>query len=226
MKLSAILALTTTTNAFNPTEDGDRRWGETVEMFQYYNPNVDPGKLMGYGCNCLQMGDRILSGQTHLDTLNGDTHPGAPVDLIDGICQSYKQCVKCAMEKHDDCTPEFLGGSKKRYQMTVPTQPNGEITCTNNPGSCKRDMCECSKIFTRQFRTVDWSTAWKPEHSIMTQGPTKFNPAIGCVPGGARNTPDHQCCQANSQEGPFKLYNPDLKTCCPDGSLVAFGEFC
>ena len=138
MKLFAVLALTT--SAFDPTEDGDRRWDETVAMLNYYNPNVVTRGLSGYGCNCMQIGDRPLSGPTQYAIVNGErvTYPGAPIDDIDTICQSYKQCVKCAMEKHAGCLPEFTGSVSGRYQMTVPNTPGGEITCDNNAGTCKR----------------------------------------------------------------------------------------
>ena len=130
MKLFAVLALTT--SAFDPTEDGDRRWDETVTMLNYYNPTVVTRGLSGYGCNCFPLGDRPLSGPMD--------HPGAPIDEIDTICQSYKQCVKCAKEKHadEDCLPEYLGSAIGRYRMTVPNTPGGEITCTNRAGTCKR----------------------------------------------------------------------------------------
>jgi len=213
MKLFAVLALTT--SAFDPTEDGDRRWDETVAMLNYYNPSVSPKGLTGYGCNCFAFGDRPMSGPTD--------HPGAPVDDIDTICQSFKQCVKCAREKHGDgCLPEFTGSISGRYQMTVPSAPGGEITCTNRAGTCKRDLCECSKMFARQFRNIDWSTTYKQSNNLMYG----FDGATECIASGSRVTPDHQCCQVPNHDGPFMMYNANAKNCCADGSIVSFGESC
>jgi len=213
MKITAILAITaSTTTAFDPTQDGDRRWDETKSMLEFYNADAKIDDLAGYGCNCMAIGDRPLSespGQ------------GFPVDGLDGDCQKYKQCLKCARDKHGDaCIPEMIMGSaNKRYQMTIGATA---VTCDNNAGTCKRDLCECSKQFAKRFRNVDWNTYLNEANSYFGG----FDVDTQCTPSGGRTSPDHACCQEIDSEGPFTLYNRNLRLCCPDGSTAAFGDIC
>ena len=53
--------------------------------------------LHGYGCYCLNLGDRPLSSSTH----GVDAR-----DEIDQLCESWSTCNKCAGVDINGCTPE------------------------------------------------------------------------------------------------------------------------
>jgi hypothetical protein len=53
----------------------------------------------GYGCHCLFLGDRPMT----------EMGKGKPVDALDRVCRTYKDCQKCVREKHgDDCIGTYI----------------------------------------------------------------------------------------------------------------------
>ena len=67
---------------------------------------------------------------------------GAPVDELDRLCKTYKDCLKCARKEHGDmCIGEFV---KYKYVTR-----RGNIICKNQEGSCGRDLCECDAMFAK-----------------------------------------------------------------------------
>ena len=45
---------------------------------------------------------------------------GAPVDELDAVCKRYKDCLKCASQKHgQDCLPEFVKYGLRMNQVKV-----------------------------------------------------------------------------------------------------------
>merc|ERR1712113_1348690 len=99
----------------------------------HYKPDFDEKKMWAYGCHCMYLGDRPLSGMGS----------GKPVDVFDKICQDYKNCQKCAREEHGEtCIGEFV-----EYNMD--TTQGKVLKCKSKGGSCERELCECDKKFAQ-----------------------------------------------------------------------------
>ena len=89
-----------------------KRYFQLTDMMENYNPNFDERKYWAYGCNCLILGDRPMS----------DPGLGRPVDELDSVCKSYKDCLKCARRQFGDmCIGEFV---KYDYRIR-----RGEVKC-------------------------------------------------------------------------------------------------
>ena len=70
---------------------------KTVSSF--YNSDFDQRQFWTYGCNCFPLGDRGMS----------DPGLGKPVDNLDRTCKQYKDCLRCARQRHgDECIGEFV----------------------------------------------------------------------------------------------------------------------
>ena len=66
-------------------------------------------KLHGYGCYCLNLGDRPLSSSTYgVD----------PRDEIDQLCRSWTRCNKCSGIDIDGCTPETKGYTVSSHELS------------------------------------------------------------------------------------------------------------
>lgn len=180
---------------------GPRRYNDLLAIVMHYEKGFDERKYWAYGCNCLILGDRPMS----------EMGKGKPVDDLDFICRDYKSCQRCArMEFGKDCIGEMVKYNWKSI--------NGEVVCTDDAGTCKRNLCECDLDYAKKIPGVInvfdnnyhlfWSTnGWKPETDCKR------------TPG----TSQPECCQVN--DGPFKIFNTLKQECCQDGSIKRIG-FC
>lgn len=185
--------------------DEERRYNQWLAVMETYNPGFDQKKYWSYGCNCLSLGDRPLSGQGF----------GIPVDALDGTCKKYKDCMRCAKEEYGkDCTNE-----NTRYNFAV---QGNEVICTDNPrndkAGCKRKICECDKQFAQDHILVK-DVFNKQYHSFYADPP--FKPETECArkvqPGG-----NLKCCGAKSSYS--VLYSANNKQCCPGGEVRDVGS--
>lgn len=146
-----------------------------------------------------------------------DPGHGRPVDALDKVCKSYKNCLKCTRMIHGDlCISEFIS-----YTLEY---TNGEPVCGDQAGTCKRALCECDAEFARehagQTGVFDvkyhkfYSTTWDP-----------VNDDAACPRGGG-GVRDPQCCTPKDGTGPALLYNAVIKDCCSDGRVVNHGSLC
>ena len=153
------------------------------------------------------LGDRPMSDPGH----------GRPVDALDKVCKSYKNCLKCTRMIHGDlCISEFIS-----YLLEF---TNGEPVCGDQAGTCQRALCECDAKFARehagQTGVFDikyhkfYSTTWDP-----------VNDDAACPRGGG-GVRDPQCCTPKDGTGPALLYNAAIKDCCSDGRVVNHGSLC
>merc|ERR1712176_730368 len=131
MKLTiALIAAAKANKVARQADDSDRRYSQLVDMMSHYNPTFDERKYWAYGCNCLILGDRPMSDPGH----------GPPIDPLDVVCKTYKDCLKCArMEFGDQCIGEFV---KYRYGVK-----NNEVECRDRVNTCERALCECDARF-------------------------------------------------------------------------------
>jgi hypothetical protein len=65
---------------------------------------------------------------------------GKPVDELDTVCKSYKDCQKCARMTHGDtCIGEMV---KYRYKLR-----GSNALCRDDANTCERALCECDAQF-------------------------------------------------------------------------------
>ena len=62
------------------TNSLERRYNQLMSQINFYDPDFDPRKYWGYGCNCFGLGDRPMS-----EGLNN-----IAVDELDASCKKYK----------------------------------------------------------------------------------------------------------------------------------------
>jgi len=183
----------------NKNLDGEKRYAQLYDMMLSQNSQFDERKYWTYGCNCLMLGDRPMS----------QPGKGRPVDELDSVCKRYKDCIKCAIEKHGDmCLPEFV-----QYSVNM----NRGIKCRGSAGSCDRALCECDKMFAEEHVAAkhvysnDYHRFWST---------TGFDADIDCLAGtGGQVLP--KCC--GKDDGAFSIYNDLTKDCCADGSIKSSG---
>ena len=77
-----------------------RKMVQLSSMFQYRHGMQNYLKTYGYGCYCLNLGEKPMSGMVR---------GVEPVDEMDRHCYRYTQCIKCLKIDHGDhCTPENI----------------------------------------------------------------------------------------------------------------------
>ena len=136
---------------------------------------------------------------------------GRPVDALDMVCKTYKNCQKCARERHGErCIGEFVA-----YKYG---EKEGDKFCKNAENTCDRALCECDLAFAKahvskieHFNTDNhqfWSTqGWVPENKCQ-RGSGPYQP---------------ECCGVPT--GPYVLYNALNQQCCA-GTVEKIGERC
>jgi len=130
--VSTVYALPATNSTTTPLVKQQRRFEDFKRLFEAVFDPTEMNKIYGYGCYCLNRGDRPQTGY-----FSGVE----PVDEVDELCHKWSKCNRCAARDHDDtCTPEST-----KYKFQVLNRDTREIKCTNPEGSCARDLCECDK---------------------------------------------------------------------------------
>jgi len=105
----------------------ERRYDQFEAMAAAFDKDFDKRDITRYGCNCPHLGDRPLS----------DPGKGAPVDELDRVCLTFKQCTKCAKQRFgEECISEF---NRYAYSETA-IRNKAVIKCTDEVGSCHRGM--------------------------------------------------------------------------------------
>ena len=138
-----------------------------------------------------------------------------------------KDCQKCVRREYgDQCIGEFV-----KYDWRV---RRGQPECTNEPGTCERNLCECDLDFARkmpsQYEVFDvkyhlfWSPEdWTPEDNCQKVGKFfrffKISKISKNFKGTGLNEPE--CC--GPPEGPLVIFNSLNKQCCPDYSIKPYG---
>jgi len=109
-------------------------------MFLHFYTNEQLTKTYGYGCYCLNLGDRPLSG-----TMTGVV----PVDDKDMHCFQFTRCNRCVtFDFGPDCTPEQI-----IYNFDIDMDTN-DVTCLDPKDTCQRAICECDKYTVVEFASV------------------------------------------------------------------------
>jgi hypothetical protein len=217
MKISKVLAACVATfvnsNTVGTTEDralssqrnlademSERRYAQFQEVFLHYFNHDQLMQLYGYGCYCLNLGDRPLSGiMTGVD----------PVDPKDEVCYNFTKCNRCVtFDYGDECTPEQ---TDYKFEMV-----EDEMVCTDQEDTCSHAICECDKETIIQLKDkIDYYEADKHQFN-------GFRPEYECVMKQVKDE-HHQgiphqlnCCGSYPNRNP---YNDKLKVCC-DGKVT------
>ena len=66
-------------NEISPQQSA-REFIDLFKLVRFYTPDFDERKYFAYGCNCLILGDKPISGLGF----------GKPIDALDTICKQYK----------------------------------------------------------------------------------------------------------------------------------------
>lgn len=193
------------------------------------------GKFCFYGCYCFAKGPKKLL----IDAGNAK-----PMDQADNGCRKHGRCHKCA---------QFDFGAEKcevtrPYRFSARQDPvtgNRFIQCLNEPGSCKRSICECDKALA--YDLADAETAWNilhherwgmfdqdlnclrhsasPIRAAEDRSERLTDPVEGCCGEYPRRFPYHlddgfgnvrRCCGG-------KTYNPLTLECCAAGNTAGIG---
>ena len=118
------LAIIATVNA--KALEGERSTDTLMNMLINYNPDFDARKYFLYGCNCIVSGDRPLDAPGF----------GRPINPLDALCKSYKNCIKCIQRSHGEaCTPRSNTVRFKVNQLL-----KIDVLCNSN------DYCAESKL--------------------------------------------------------------------------------
>lgn len=197
--------------ADSPSELNPRRYNDLLAIVTHYESDFDERKYWAYGCNCLILGDRPMS----------EMGKGKPVDELDTACKDYKSCQKCVrMEFGPDCI-----GEKERYSWKKtkgdgfgPAGRSGEVECTDEPGTCRRSLCECDLDYAKKIPGTIGQ--FNPDYHLFytTIG---WDPDTSCQRNKGESKPE--CCSTTN--GPMKIFNSLQKECCQDGSIKRIG-FC
>ncbi|CAG5090952.1 Oidioi.mRNA.OKI2018_I69.PAR.g12784.t1.cds [Oikopleura dioica] len=192
-------------------------------------------KFYSYGCYCLNLGDRPLTG-----ILAGFK----PTDLIDKTCFQWTKCNRCVLNDYGPtCLAEITKYSYKVDRRT------GEITCldpyfeapADNPSwvegygpgevpGCRRAVCECDKAQVNKLKKVKYSC--KNDNLLITAynetyhhfyGGWRFDKCEKVKPKcKERGGCDTGCCGEFPQRFPF---DRNIRQCC-NGDIKGLAYQC
>lgn len=124
-----LLSLTTSLRLFyKEPRDTTSVHNQLVVLMSYFKSEFYEPENWSYGKNCWLP----LSGPSH----------GFPIDPLDALCKSYKECLKCALKQHGNhCAPGLI------YQFEF---DDGQVICQDGADTCERLLCRCDAVFAEQ----------------------------------------------------------------------------
>jgi len=183
----------------------EKRYQQLITQMNYYNPQFDPRRYWGYGCNCFHLSDRPMTDGLGL----------AVVDKLDDTCKKYKECLKCAaMEHGDDCVGELV---KYKFQVV-----GDQVQCKNKANTCERSLCECDNLLARThvLAAESWNIQYHTFWGNWDYKQECFHPKSP----GSRATQNKTCCNNEKRTSSFALYAPDRQECCSNGEVQSIGS--
>jgi len=183
----------------------EKRYQQLITQMNYYNPQFDPRRYWGYGCNCFHLSDRPMTDGLGL----------AVVDKLDDTCKKYKECLKCAaMEHGDDCVGELV---KYKFQVV-----GDQVQCKNKANTCERSLCECDNLLARThvLAAESWNIQYHTFWGNWDYKQECFHPKSP----GSRATQEKACCNNEKRTSSFAFYAPDRQECCSNGEVESIGS--
>lgn len=184
-----------------------RRYQDFRRMFLDFYSREDLTRIYGYGCYCLNLGDRPLTGN-----LSGVV----PVDETDALCHKWTKCNRCAQHDHDEfCTPETV-----KYKFDVIGKGGDrEVQCTDRKNSCARSLCECDKWSVENLKNVIQTT--NPKY-LAHRGFVAEEECQNIRKDQRTDRGKIECCGEYPNRTP---YNTSNKQCC-NNKLTFLGDQC
>lgn len=209
-----------------------RKFKHIASLIMYLQLVPILGKYVYYGCYC------FTNAQYDLDAGHGNA-----VDEIDKACKSFHHCYSCL--KYDfvrDQGQENCDGTSRSYRFRGfidPVTKVKHIECLNEPGSCKRSICECDKKLAMDLRELEFT--WNIYHHQKWGGFDKSECKIQTRKAGYEEGEVlRKCCGNYPTRYPFiakagdgqetaccngQTYDPNGPLeCCEDRDLVELGN--
>jgi len=190
------------------------------------------GKFCFYGCYC------FAKAPFNLKENAGN---GKPMDAADNSCRKHSRCHQCASQDFGDDKCDIF--RTYRFEATEdPVTKTRHITCLNEPGSCKRAVCECDVQLAYDLK--EHEMAWNILHH-KRWGMFNQDNCLAHNQGGRMgemrtekfSEPTQECCGTFPFRYPYhpddgmgnirrccagKTYNPNVLECC-GGEVVEYG---
>lgn len=142
---------------------------------------------------------------------------GAPVDQWDAICRKLQLAYKCAIMDHgQSCAPwareyPIIGADKTEEEV------KSACEALFPADQCATDACVIENQFLNEVSALSDSGMTQVDEFKHANG---FNQETSCIATPAAST-GNECCGAFPSRFPF---NPNMRKCCADGSIQAFGK--
>jgi len=190
------------------------------------------GKFCFYGCYCFTKAPF---------NLKDNAGNGTPMDSADNACRKHGRCHMCATKDFGEDKCDLF--RSYRFEATEdPVTKNRHITCLNEPGSCKRAVCECDVQLAYDLRDAEmsWNILHHKRWGMFNQDNCLVHAGTGrdaSLRSEKFGEPVQECCGNYPFRFPYhpddgygnirkccngKPYNPNILECC-DGEVVEYG---
>jgi len=121
---------------------------QILETIQFIDPMLSQFRYSKYGCHCFQKG-----------TQNAEfTGKGPAVDEIDKSCLKMHQCQRClGIDNGKECNHNTRYSIDRKEDLVTGQRT---VMCTDEPGSCARNLCECSVAFAYNIKKAEDNGVW------------------------------------------------------------------
>lgn len=197
MKAAVVELEIPTDNQYMP-----KRYTQFSGMFSHFYTEEQLIKTYGYGCYCLNLGDRPLAG-----IMTGVF----PVDKKDKHCFEFTRCNRCVtFDFGPECTPEQISYD---FEITA----DDEVICKDPANTCQNAICQCDKATILGFK--EFIDIYDSNHHAFHG----FNTFSDCevknkepLPG----KPAIDCCGEYPNRRPYNK-NSDKNMICCDGEITS-----
>jgi len=126
---------------------------QLIDTLHFLSPMSSAFKFDQYGCHCFQRG---------LES-SAFTGKGPALDDMDRACLKFHQCQRClGIDKGKECN--HLSTYDIRLVEDSVTSHRTAV-CQDEPGSCGRNLCECTVAFAKAMREAEETSPWNIEIS-------------------------------------------------------------
>lgn len=133
---------------------------QLIDTLHFLSPMSSAFKFDQYGCHCFQRG---------LES-SAFTGKGPALDDMDRACLKFHQCQRClGIDKGKECN--HLSSYDIRLVEDSVTSARTAV-CQDDPGSCSRNLCECTVAFAKAMSEAEQTSPWNIEISKYSSDQT------------------------------------------------------
>lgn len=133
---------------------------QLIDTLHFLSPMSSAFKFDQYGCHCFQRG---------LES-SAFTGKGPALDNMDRACLKFHQCQRClGIDKGKECN--HLSTYDIRLVENSVTSQRSAV-CQDEPGSCGRNLCECTIAFAKAMKEAEETSPWNIEISKYSSDQT------------------------------------------------------